>query len=43
MKFSTLFVDGTHENFSLIKQYEEENFHGGPGIYIIFQGEKFTT
>lgn len=48
MKFSTLFVDGTHENFSLIKQYREENFHGGKArnitgnLYYLSRGEVYN-
>lgn len=29
MKFTTLFVEGCHENFNLLKHYPEEDFNGG--------------
>lgn len=27
--FTTLFVDGNHENFDLLNAYPVENWHGG--------------
>lgn len=34
-RFTTLFVDGTHENFDLLNEYEEVEWHGGKAHHII--------
>lgn len=45
--FTTLFVDGNHENFSLLNQYKTEEFNGGnvhrimPHIYHLMRGQVF--
>ena len=46
--WTTLFVDGNHENFFLLNQYPEEDFFGGkvhrisPSIIHLKRGEIFT-
>lgn len=46
-RFTTLFVDGNHENFDLLAQYPVVEYHGGrahqimPGIYHLMRGEVF--
>lgn len=43
--FTTLFIDGNHENFELLNQYETVDFHGGTAhkitnkIYHLMRGE----
>lgn len=45
--FTTLFVDGNHENFDLLYKYPIVDFHGGkahrimPHIYHLMRGEVF--
>lgn len=45
--FTTLFVDGNHENFDLLYKYPVVDFHGGkahrimPHIYHLMRGEVF--
>ena len=44
-KFTTLFVDGNHENFDLLYQYEIVDFMGGkarqimPSVFHLMRGE----
>jgi predicted phosphodiesterase len=33
-RFTTLFIDGNHENFDLLEQYETVEWHGGKVRYI---------
>jgi len=46
--FTTLFVDGNHENFHLLNNYEISNFHGGKvhkienSVYHLMRGEVFN-
>lgn len=46
-KFTTLFVDGNHENYDLLYRYPVVDFHGGkahqvmPHIYHLMRGEVF--
>lgn len=46
-KFTTLFVDGNHENFNLLNQYPIEYWHGGKvhkimsSIYHLIRGQVF--
>lgn len=46
--FTTLFVDGNHENFDLLSQFPVMDFHGGQArrvgksIYHLMRGEVFT-
>ena len=45
--FTTLFVDGNHENFNLLNEYEIEEFHGGkihrimPNVCHLMRGQVF--
>ncbi len=45
--FTTLFVDGNHENFDMLNQCEEVSFHGGRAhkisekVYHLMRGEMF--
>ena len=45
--FTTLFVDGNHENFDLLNAYPVENWHGGkihriaPSIIHLMRGQLF--
>ena len=45
--FTTLFIDGNHENFDMLSQYEETPFHGGRAqrisekVYHLMRGEMF--
>ena len=45
--FTTLFVDGNHENYDLLYQYPVVDFHGGkahqirPSVYHLMRGEIF--
>ena len=47
-KFDILFVEGAHENFELLKQYEEAPLHGGTArkiadnIYCLNRGELYS-
>lgn len=47
-KFKTLFIDGTHENFSLIRQYPLTELYGGrvqqieKNVYHLLRGEIYT-
>ena len=46
--FTTLFVDGNHENFTMLSEFETEDFRGGKvhrisdNIYHLMRGEVFT-
>lgn len=46
--FTTLFVDGNHENFNLLNEYEVEEFHGGkihrimPNVCHLMRGQVFN-
>lgn len=46
--FTTLWVDGNHENFDLLKQLPIENWHGGkvhvirPSVIHLMRGQLFT-
>ncbi|MBP2657915.1 MAG: metallophosphatase [Firmicutes bacterium] len=46
--FTTLFVDGNHENFSLLNQYPQKEWNGGniheirPSVYHLMRGQVFT-
>lgn len=45
--FTTLFVDGNHENFDMLNSYQIENYHGGKvhkianSIYHLMRGQIF--
>ena len=45
--FTTLFVDGNHENFNLINEYPIINWNGGkvhqikPSVYHLMRGQAF--
>ncbi|MBQ8965404.1 metallophosphoesterase family protein [Ruminococcus sp.] len=45
--YTTLFIDGNHENFDLLNEFEEVDFHGGrahrigESIYHLMRGEMF--
>jgi tetrahydromethanopterin S-methyltransferase subunit G len=45
--FTTLFIDGNHENFNMLNQYPIETFHGGKvhhimhSIYHLMRGQIF--
>lgn len=45
--YTTLFIDGNHENFDLLYEFEEVEFHGGKAhkisdsIYHLMRGEMF--
>lgn len=47
-KFDILFVEGAHENFELLRQYEEAPLHGGAArkiadnIYCLNRGELYS-
>ena len=46
--YTTLFVPGNHENYELLRQYPEEQWHGGivrrirPHVLMLERGEVFT-
>lgn len=46
--FTTLFIDGNHENFELLNKYEVQEFNGGKvhkirdNIYHLMRGQVFT-
>lgn len=46
-KFTTLFIDGNHENFDLLNSFPENRFHGGNAhkisdkIYHLMRGQVF--
>ena len=40
--FTTLFVDGNHENFDLLNKYEVQNWSGGKVHFIIMIPENKT-
>ena len=48
LKYNVCFIDGVHENFSLLEQYPLEEFGGRParhiggGLYHLLRGEIYT-
>ncbi len=46
--YTTLFIDGNHENFDLLNAYPTENWHGGtihrimPSVLHLMRGQVFT-
>ncbi|WP_288229590.1 metallophosphoesterase [Faecalicoccus pleomorphus] len=48
LPWTTLFIDGNHENFDVLQQYPEEMWHGGrihrirSNIYHLMRGEIYT-
>lgn len=47
LKYTVCFIDGTHENFKLLNEYEEVEFHGGKAhhicgnLYHLMRGQMF--
>ena len=48
LKYSVLFLDGTHENFDLLDRYQAEDWNGGKaqhitgGLYHLMRGQVYT-
>ena len=48
LKYQVLFLDGTHENFDLLKKYPAEDWNGGKaqhitgGLYHLMRGQVYT-